>query len=271
MSGVVRGAPALAVVGAGAMGEALLAGWIASGWKASEIVIVDAHGPRFEELEARHGVRGVALAEASSAATIVLAVKPHQVPGVLAAMTPTLQAGSAVVCIAAGVTLKQLADGLPERQGIIRVMPNTPSLVGEGMAGVVPGEHATTGQRDVVVGLFEAVGKAMVVGESSLDALTALSGSGPAYFFYIAEAMIEAGVHQGLTRPQATELVNQTARGAGVMLEASDDSATVLRENVTSPAGTTAAALRTMDDHGVRAAMLAAVDACVTRSREMAG
>ncbi len=269
----VRGgdAPALAVIGAGAMGEALLAGWLASGWSSADIVIVDAHGPRVEELEQRHGVRGVALEEAAASHTIVVAVKPHQVADVLAALAPTLESSSVVVCIAAGVTLAHLARGLPTGQGIIRVMPNTPALVGEGMAGVVPGEHATAVQRDVVVSLFTAVGKAMVVDESSLDALTALSGSGPAYLFYIAEAMIEAGVHQGLTRPQATELVNQTVRGAGVMLESSPESASVLRERVTSPAGTTAAALRSLDDHGVRAAMLAAVDACVARSREMAG
>ncbi len=263
--------PAIAVVGAGAMGEALLAGWLGSGWKPSDIVIVDTHGPRVDELQARHGVRGVGLDEAAAAGTIVVAVKPHQVPDALAGLAPAISSSSVVVCIAAGVTLGQLAAGLPKGQGIVRVMPNTPSLVGEGMAGVVPGEHATVAQCDAVVELFRAVGKAVVVGESSLDALTALSGSGPAYFFYIAEAMIEAGVHQGLTRDQATELVNQTVRGAGVMLEASSDSATVLRERVTSPAGTTAAALRSLDDHGVRAAMLAAVDACVRRSREMAG
>ncbi len=253
------------------MGEALLAGWLASGWSATDIVIVDAHRPRVEELEQRHGVRGVALAEAAAAETIVVAVKPHQVDDVLTALTPALVNTSIVVCIAAGVTLAQLAAGLPEGQGIIRVMPNTPALVGEGMAGVVPGEHATAAQRDAVVRLFAAVGKAMVVDESQLDALTALSGSGPAYMFYIAEAMIEAGVHHGLTREQAAELVNQTVKGAGVMLEASEDSASVLRERVTSPAGTTAAALRRLDDHGVRAAMLDAVDACVARSREMAG
>lgn len=264
-------APALAIVGGGAMGEALLTGWLRSGWKASDIVVVDAHGPRVEELEQRHGIRGVALADAAPAGIIVVAVKPHQVPDVLAGLRPTIGTGSVVVSIAAGVTMAQLAGCLPERQGIVRVMPNTPALVGEGMAGVVPGEHVTDTHRDAVVDLFTVVGKAMVVPESSLDALTALSGSGPAYLFYIAEAMIEAGVHQGLTRPQATELVNQTVRGAGVMLEASEDSASVLRERVTSPAGTTAAALRTMDDHGVRAAMLAAVDACVARSKEMAG
>ncbi len=274
--GEPRGAPrgetqALAVVGAGAMGEALLAGWLAAGWKTDDVVIVDAHAPRVEELQGRHGVRGVTLEEAAAARTIVLAVKPHQVPDVLSVLRRRIGKDSVVVCIAAGVTLSQLSAELPDGQGIVRVMPNTPSLVGEGMAGVVPGAHATAKQRDLVVDLFRAVGKAVVVEESSLDALTALSGSGPAYLFYIAEAMIEAGVHHGLSRPQATELVNQTIRGAGVMLENSDDSATVLRERVTSPAGTTAAALRALDDHGVRAGMLAAVDACVARSREMAG
>ncbi len=263
-------APALAVVGAGAMGEALLSGWLASGWATSDIVIVDAHAPRVEELEQRHGVRGVELAEAATSATIVLAVKPHQVPEVLEAMAPTLKRESLVVCIAAGVTLDKLTAGLPEGQGIVRVMPNTPALVGQGMAGIVPGPHATKEQCSHVVELFEAVGKAVVVDEPSLDALTALSGSGPAYLFYVAEAMIEAGVHQGLTRPQATELVNQTIKGAGAMLAGSGESATVLRERVTSPAGTTAAALRALDDHGVRAGMMAAVDACVERSRRMA-
>ena len=261
--------PALAVVGAGAMGEALLSGWLAAGWSAEDIVIVDAHAPRVAELEERHGVRGVDLEAAAAARTIVLAVKPYQVQEVLSELGATIGPDSVVVCIAAGVTLEQLSAGLPKDQGIIRVMPNTPSLVGEGMAGVVPGPGATVAQRDLVVELFEAVGKAVVVEETSLDALTALSGSGPAYFFYIAEAMIEAGVHHGLTRAQATELVNQTVRGAGVMLESSGVSATVLRERVTSPAGTTAAALRAMDDHGIRAGMLAAVDACVRRSQEM--
>lgn len=267
----MSGAAALAVLGAGAMGEALLTGWLASGWAASDIVIVDAHAPRVAELEERHGVRGVDMAEAADADAIIVAVKPHQVTDVLASLNPLVRPESVVVCIAAGVTVGKLAAGLPQGQGVVRVMPNTPSLVGEGMAGIVPGPHATAQQRDLVTSLFEAVGKAVVVDEASLDALTALSGSGPAYLFYVAEAMIEAGVHQGLPRPLATQLVHQTVKGAGVMLEGSGDSATVLRERVTSPAGTTAAALRALDDHGVRAGLLAAVDACVHRSRDMTG
>ncbi|MEO7586781.1 MAG: pyrroline-5-carboxylate reductase [Arachnia sp.] len=264
-----RGGPRLAVIGAGAMGEALLAGWLASGWEPDDIVIVDAHAPRVAELQQRHGVRGVQMVEAASADTLVLAVKPYQMDSVLQELSPSLPASSLVVSIAAGVTLDQLAAGLPQGQGIIRVMPNTPALVGQGMAGIAPGGNASQAQCDGVVELFRAVGKAIVVDEESLHALTGLSGSGPAYLFYIAEAMVEAGVHQGLTRGQATELVHQTFLGAGTMLAGSGETATVLRERVTSPAGTTAAALRAMDDHGVRAGMLAAVEACVQRSRDM--
>ncbi len=258
----------LAVIGAGAMGEALLAGWLASGMQPSDIVIVDAHQPRVDEMEERHGVTGVSLAEAAQADTVVLAVKPHQVDGILGALRDDLGEETLVVSIAAGVTLGQLEAAVPDR-AVVRVMPNTPALVGEGMAGVVRGRHATDEQVDRVKGLMDAVGKAVVIGEKSLDALTALSGSGPAYLFYVAEAMIEGGVHQGLTRAEATELVNQTFVGSAAMLAETGKTATQLREMVTSPAGTTAAALRTLDDHGVRAAFLDAIEACRIRGLEM--
>ncbi|WP_040282290.1 pyrroline-5-carboxylate reductase [Tessaracoccus massiliensis] len=260
----------IAVIGAGAMGEALIAGWLASGIPAADIRIVDAHEPRVAELEERHGVTGVSLAEAAAADTVVLAVKPHQITAILGACLPDLGEGSLVVSIAAGVTVQQLEEAAPER-AVVRVMPNTPALVGKGMAGIVPGSHATDEHVERVRELLQAVGKAVVIGESQLDALTALSGSGPAYLFYIAEAMIEGGVHQGLSRAQATELVNQTFVGSAVMLSESGKSASQLREMVTSPAGTTAAALRTLDDHGVRAAFLDAVEACRARGIEMAG
>lgn len=258
----------IAVVGAGAMGEALIAGWLASGIGADEIVIVDAYLPRVAELEERHGVAGVSLAEAAAAHTVVLAVKPHQVDGILRAMSGELGESSLVVSIAAGVTLRALEEAAPAR-AVVRVMPNTPALVGQGMAGVVRGSHATDAHVERVTGLMNAVGQAVVIEEKHLDALTALSGSGPAYLFYVAEAMIEGGVHQGLTRAEATKLVNQTFVGSAAMLAESGKSATQLREMVTSPAGTTAAALRTLDDHGVRAAVLDAVEACRSRGLEM--
>lgn len=260
----------IAVVGAGAMGEALLAGWLGAGWQPADIRIVDAYAPRVEELAERYGVTGAELAEAATADTVVLAVKPHQVDGVLAGLRDHLADGALVVSIAAGVTLAQLQAGLRDGQPVVRVMPNTPALVGKGMAGVVVGPAATDEHRDRTVALLDAVGASVVIEESAIDALTALSGSGPAYLFYVAEAMIEAGVHQGLTRPQATDLVNQTFVGAAAMLADSGKSATVLREQVTSPGGTTAAALRALDDHGVRAGFLAAVEACRRRSEEMA-
>lgn len=259
----------LSLIGAGAMGEALLTGWLASGHPADDITIVEPVATRSAELEARHGVRAVAVTDAGASDVIVLAVKPHQVDGVLGELSTTLKPDALVVSIAVGTPISQLEAGLPEDTAVVRVMPNTPALVGEGMAGIVGGTAATQDHVATVQGLMDAVGKSVVVSEKSLDALTSVSGSGPAYLFYVAEAMIEAGVHQGLTRSEATELAIQTFVGSARMLAESGRSATVLREQVTSPGGTTAAALRVLDDRGVRAAFLAAMEACVTRAQEM--
>ena len=235
----------LLVVGGGAMGEALLAGWVASGIPAAEIGVVEPHAARAADLVARHGVREATVDDAASAEVVVLAVKPNTVPKVLDALHGPLAPGALVISIAAGVPLTVLEGALPG-VAVVRVMPNTPALVGKGMAGVVPGAAASDAQVECAVGLMEAVGKAVVIGEHQLDALTALSGSGPAYLFYVAEAMIEGGVHQGLTRAEATALVNQTFVGSAALLAESGRSATQLREMVTSPAGTTAAALRAL-------------------------
>lgn len=270
MSVSERSGAVLAVVGVGAMGEALLAGWLKAGWKPSEILIVDAHQGRMDEMAERYGVRAATVAEvAGSADVVVIAVKPQHVAGALQELAG-LRAGSLVISIAAGVTLAALESGVPDGVAVIRVMPNTPALVGKGMSGVAPGSRSGEEHLATAVALLEAVGAVVVVEESQLDALTALSGSGPAYLFYVADAMIEAGVHQGLTRQQATQLVNQTILGSGAMLVESGRSASQLREMVTSPAGTTAAALRALDERGVRAGFLAAVQACYDRSVEMA-
>lgn len=259
----------LAMVGVGSMGEALLAGWLSSGVVApDEVGIVQRTPERAAQLQEAYGVAAVELAEAASAETLVLSVKPYQMPTVLAQLAPVLGTDTLVVSVAAGVTLGDLEAALPGA-AVVRVMPNTPSLVGQGMAGIIAGSAADAAHTGRVVDLMRAVGRAVVIEEKSLDALTALSGSGPAYLFYVAEAMIEAGVHQGLPRAQATELVNQTFLGAAAMLDGAGESATVLRERVTSPGGTTAAALRSLDDHGVRSGVLAAVEACATRSAEM--
>jgi len=261
----------IALIGAGAMGEALLAGWLAAGHPAQELSIVEPARERAEAIRARHGVRAVETAQAATADVVVLAVKPHQIDGVLAELSRHLSAASAplVVSIAAGTPIAQLEAGLPPGSAVVRVMPNTPALVGQGMAGVVPGTAASAEQVAVVTGLMNAVGRSIVIPEKQIDALTAVSGSGPAYLFYVADAMIEAGVHQGLTRPEATDLVVQTFVGSAALL-ATGTRATELREQVTSPAGTTAAALRVLDERGVRAAFLAAMEACAERGRAMA-
>lgn len=259
----------IALIGAGAMGEALLTGWLASGHPAADLTIVEPVKSRSDELQAKHGVRAVEVADAGGSDVIVLAVKPHQIDGVLGQLTGVLNAQALVISIAVGTPISQLEAGLPDGTAVVRVMPNTPALVGEGMAGIAGGTSASDDHVATVQRLMDAVGKSVVVSESRLDALTAVSGSGPAYLFYVAEAMIEAGVHQGLTRQEATELATQTFVGSAKMLAESGRSATVLREQVTSPAGTTAAALRVLDDHGVRAAFLAAMEACVERAQEM--
>ncbi len=258
----------LALIGAGNMGGALLSGWLAAGWNADDIVVVQRSASRAAEVEQRFGVRCVGLEDAASADIIVVAVKPHQFDEILAALRP--QPGALVVSVAAGVTLEQLQAQLPPGTACVRVMPNTGALVGQGMSGIVPGEHATGEHIERVQKLFAAVGKTLITDEQHLDALTALSGSGPAYLFYIADAMIEAGVHQGLTHDEATTLTTQTFLGAAQLLDTSGRTAVELREQVTSPGGTTAAALRVLDDHGVRAAMLDAVEACAARSAELA-
>lgn len=257
----------LAICGVGAMGSALLTGWLKGGLAADEVGFVEPSDERAAAVAAQFGVRRIELADAAAAEVIVLAVKPHVIAEALQAIAPTRD--SLVISIAAGVPLAVLegaAPGVP----CVRVMPNTPALVGQGMSGIVAGNNASHEQLELAVELMQAVGKTMVLPEDKLDALTALSGSGPAYLFYLAEAMIEAGVHLGLTRPDAKTLVDQTLAGSAKLLASSAQSATQLREAVTSPAGTTAAALAVLDERAVRAAVVKAVAAAHDRGHQMA-
>lgn len=255
------------MIGVGSMGEALLAGWLAAGWEAGDIVIVQRSEARAHVIQQRYGVRRVGMEEAGGADVVIVGVKPHQVRQVLAEIVPHLRATTLVVSVAAGLSLASIAEVLPQGQPLARVMPNTPSLLRKGMAAVAMGPSASTADREQVVGLMNAVGKAVVLPEESIHAVIGVAGSAPAFLFYVAEALIEAGVQQGLTRAQATVLVNQTFTGSAAMLESSGASATVLREQVTSPGGTTAAGLRELDERGVRAAFMATVQAAADRSR----
>jgi pyrroline-5-carboxylate reductase len=260
----------VAVLGAGVMGETLVSGLLRAGWTAADIVITERRPERAAELAERYEVRVAGNAEAVAVAdTVVLVVKPQDMEALLEEVAGALRPGALVVCIAAGISTTFVEQRLPAGHPVVRVMPNTPALVDQGMAAVSPGAHCDPEHLERAAALLRATGKVLQVPEHQQDAVTAISGSGPAYIFYVVEAMIEAGVLLGLPRDTATELVVQTLYGAATMLRETGEHPTVLREQVSSPAGTTMAALRQLDDHKVRAAFLTALEAARDRSREL--
>jgi pyrroline-5-carboxylate reductase len=254
----------LAILGAGVMGETVLSGLLRAGWHADQIVATDRRPERREELIARYGIRMLENTDAvAEAETVILVVKPQDMRELLAEIAESIKPGALVVSLAAGVDTVLIESHLPEGVAVVRVMPNTPAQVDEGMAAISPGSHSTQDHLDRVTEILSATGRVITVPERYQDAVTAISGTGPAYLFFVVEAMIEAGVHLGLPRDTATELVVQTMRETG-------EHPTVLRERVTSPGGTTAAAVRQLEDHKVRAAFLGAMEAARDRSRELA-
>ena len=262
----------LALVGAGVMGQTLLGGLLRAGRDPGTVLVVDRRAGRAKELHERFGVRVVDdVSAVAGASTVLLAVKPQDLLSLLDSITGHLAPGALVVSLAAGVTTAAIEARLAAGTAVVRVMPNTPSLVDEGMAGIAGGSACGDEQLAEAEDLLRSCGRTVVLAEKHLDAVTALSGSGPAYVFYVVEAMVEAGVLLGLPRATATELVVQTVVGAGAMLRETGQHPTVLREQVTSPAGTTAAALRQLDDSGVRAALVSAVEAAAARSKQLSG
>ncbi|MDN5570582.1 MAG: pyrroline-5-carboxylate reductase [Propionibacteriaceae bacterium] len=260
----------LAVIGTGVMGETLLAGLLRSGWHPTDLVAADRREARRHEIEGRYGVRTLDNAGATALAdTVVLVVKPQDIGEVLPEIADALRPGVLVVSLCAGVPTAKLESGLPEGAAVVRVMPNTPAQVSEGMAAVSAGQHASEAQLDQAVAIMGAVGKAVVVPERYQDAVTAISGSGPAYLFFVVEAMIDAGVQLGLPRDVATMLVGQTMFGSAKLLVETGEHPNLLRERVTSPAGTTAAALRHLEERSVKAAFMAAMEAARDRSAEL--
>jgi pyrroline-5-carboxylate reductase len=261
----------VAILGAGVMGEALLSGLLRGGRAVDSLVVSERRPERVTELTERYGVRVVDNATASGeASTVVLVVKPQDMAAALADVREALRPGTLVVSLAAGITTATLEAGLPAGTPVVRVMPNTPALVDQGMAAISPGEHCDDAHLAEAEELLRSCGRVVRIPEQYQDAVTAISGSGPAYIFYVVEAMIEAGVLLGLPRTTSTELVVQTLVGAATMLRETGEHPTVLREQVSSPAGTTMAALRELDDHKVRAAFLTAMVAARDRSRELA-
>jgi pyrroline-5-carboxylate reductase len=261
----------LAILGAGTMGETLLSGLIRSGRSAADIVVTARRPERAAELAERYGVRAMGNVEAAEAAdTLVLGVKPQDMGGLVTEIRDHVRPGNLVVSLAAGIPTGFLESRLSEGVAVVRVMPNTPALVDQGMSAVSPGRSADAAHLEEAADLLRSCGRVVQVAEKQQDSVTAISGSGPAYIFYVVEAMIEAGVVLGLPRPTATELVVQTLFGAATMMRETGQHPTVLREQVTSPGGTTAAALRTLDDHKVRAAFISAMEAAAQRSHDLA-
>ena len=261
----------LAILGAGVMGETVLSGLLRAGWHADQIVATDRRLERQHELTAKYGIKMLENTEAvAEAETVILVVKPQDMNDLLNEISQSIKPGVLVVSLAAGVDTAFIESRLPEGVAVVRVMPNTPAQVDEGMAAISPGSHSTQDHLDRVTEILSATGRVITVPERYQDAVTAISGTGPAYLFFVVEAMIEAGVHLGLPRDTATELVVQTMLGSAKLLRETGEHPTVLRERVTSPGGTTAAAVRQLEDHKVRAAFLGAMEAARDRSRDLA-
>jgi pyrroline-5-carboxylate reductase len=262
----------LAILGGGKIGEALLSGLLRGERSASDVVVSEKHPERAGYLSSTFGVQVTDVPSAvKQAETLLVAVKPQDIDTLLAEMAPAIERRHLVVSVAAGVTTSHIERALPAGVSVVRCMPNTPALVDQAMTAVAAGSHADEAHLATAEGLLASVGRVVRVPEHQLDAVTALSGSGPAYFFYLVEAMIDAGILLGLPRSLAADLIVQTALGAAVMLRDSGEHPVQLREAVTSPGGTTIAAIRELERHGVRAALIAAIEAAHARSVELGG
>lgn len=265
----------LLLVGAGNMGLAMLAGWIERGLPASQVVVQDpSPPPAARAFLDKHGIAAQGSVETLPAApsVIVMAVKPQIMEQVLPGVARHVGADTVVLSIAAGRTIASFERALPAKAAVVRAMPNTPASVGRGITVATPNAHVTAAQRTACDSLLQAVGEvAWVAAEGDLDAVTAVSGSGPAYVFYLAECMAAAGVAMGLAPELAQKLARCTVAGSGELLHRSDLGADVLRQNVTSPNGTTYAALQVlMADDGMRPLLERAIAAATKRSRELA-
>jgi pyrroline-5-carboxylate reductase len=286
LSGMAR----IAIIGGGSIGEALLSGLLRAGRQVKDLVVAERMPERAKHLGDTYSVRVASVRDAVENATfVVVAVKPADVESVMAELARAAAAAEidsaeqVFVTVAAGITITYFESKLPAGTPVVRAMPNAAALVGAGVTALAKGRFVTEPQLEEVSALFDSVGGVLTVPESQMDAVTALSGSGPAYFFLMVEALVDAGVAAGLSRPVATDLTTQTMAGSAAMLlermdsdravegEAmrADTTAAQLRATITSPGGTTAAALRELERGGLRAAVDAAVQAAKRRSEQL--
>jgi len=262
----------LVLVGGGNMGEALVAGLVRSGhWKPSQITVCDVRHDQLAQLQLRYKVRASADNRwaVRDASIILLAVKPQHMKHVLQDLGPVIRQSQLVLSIAAGITTRLIEKFMARGVPVIRIMPNTPALVSMGAAAMARGRWARPEHERVAQGILETVGTVVRVTEHQMDAVTALSGSGPAYVFYLAEALTEAGQALGLAPHVVDGLVRQTIKGAGVLLAQSHEEAQTLRRRVTSPGGTTEAALKVLDKARLKATFIRALKRASDRSREL--
>jgi pyrroline-5-carboxylate reductase len=260
----------VAVIGGGRMGEAIVAGLVAAGCvDPARVTVAEPNAARRDEFAAAHGVKTVADgAQALPADVVLLAVKPQVADGVLSGLAAGIGSGL-LVSIVAGFSSARLEGLLPNGAAVVRVMPNTPAMVGEGMAVVSGGSAASAEQVDLVRALFAQIGRAVVLDERYQNAATAISGSGPAYFALVIDALARAGVRQGLPRDVAQTLAIQTMLGTAKMLDVTGMHPEALIDGVSSPGGTTIASIEALEAHAVRAAFFDAVAANVERAEEL--
>jgi pyrroline-5-carboxylate reductase len=259
-------------LGAGNMAEALVKGLLRAGVAApQEILCTDRRRDRLDELAQRYGVRTSTdnRAAAQEASVVVLSVKPQVMNKLLAEIAPALDATKLVISIAAGVPLAAIERQVGHGVRLVRTMPNTPALVGAGATAISAGEHATEADMAQARALFDAVGRTVVVDESLLDAVTGLSGSGPAYVFLVIEALSDAGVKVGLDRRTSQDLAAQTVLGSAKLLIETGEHPGRLKDQVTSPGGTAIAGLHTLEAGGLRTTLMNAVEAATRRSHEL--
>jgi pyrroline-5-carboxylate reductase len=263
--------PKVGLIGAGIMGEALISALLKNGINPKSITISEKRSDRVEELTKTYSINSNdVVSNVSTAQVLLLVVKPQDLGEVLSEVKEHISPEALIVTFAAGKSISFIEDVIGKTNPIIRVMPNSPILLGEGMSAVSSSHNVTAKQRDFVTGFLSAAGKTIEVDESLQNAVTATSGSGPAYFFAFVESMIAGALELGLNQKDATTLTVQTIVGAAKMLEESGKTPAVLRENVTSPNGTTAAALASFTQDNLEQLVIKAMKAARDRAQELA-
>ena len=278
MSESVVELPKIAILGAGSMGRAILSGLLKPSVHVDGGIVVTNRSARSAEALAENGVTALATeddpdanrAAVAGAGIVLVAVKPAMVPDLLAEITDALEPDAIVVSVAAGVPVSRFEELLPVSVAVVRSMPNTPAIVGKAVTGVSAGTRSSSEQVALVRELFETVGTVVEVPESQLDALSTISGSGPAYVFYLIEQLTATAISKGFTPEQAAELVEGTFIGAAALLDASDATPEQLRIQVTSPKGTTERAVAVLQDADLESVFDRATDAALARARELA-